>query len=82
MRRQLLTRLEPLAGGCIEIEDAGGRARLGVGDLAARVEVRDPRFYRRVALGGSLGALSDGQSWLPWLVVGLEVDGLAPREAR
>jgi cyclopropane-fatty-acyl-phospholipid synthase len=58
-RRVLLKRLQSLRGGRLVLEDAGQRHEFGTpGDspLAARVEVRDPRFYRTLALDGSLGA--------------------------
>jgi cyclopropane-fatty-acyl-phospholipid synthase len=56
-RRAVLAGLAGLRGGTLELEEGGVRHRLGEpGDLAARITVRDPRFWRRVALGGSLGA--------------------------
>ena len=56
-RRAALANLAGLRGGTLELEDGGVRHRLGEpGDLAAHVTVRDPRFWRRAALGGSLGA--------------------------
>ena len=56
-RRAVLRSLARLRGGAVELEEHGVRQVLGEpGGLAARITVRDPRFWRRVALGGSLGA--------------------------
>ncbi len=56
-RRAVLGGLARLRGGALEIEEGGAVHRLGQpGDLSARITVRDPRFWRRAALGGSLGA--------------------------
>ena len=58
-RRLVLSRLARLGEWMLSIRDAGGEATVGrpaPDGLAARVEVRDPRFWRRVALGGSLAA--------------------------
>jgi len=56
-RRAVLQGLAQLRGGTLELEENGHRVLLGEpGGLLARVTVRDPRFWRRVALGGSLGA--------------------------
>ncbi|HET6438575.1 MAG TPA: cyclopropane-fatty-acyl-phospholipid synthase family protein [Anaeromyxobacter sp.] len=56
-RRAVLAGLAGLRGGTLELEEGGTRHRLGEpAELAARITVRDPRFWRRVALGGSLGA--------------------------
>ena len=41
------------------IDDGGERrefGRSGEGSLAAKIEIRDPRFYRHLVFGGSLGA--------------------------
>jgi len=55
--RAVLESLARLRGGTLELEEHGVRQVLGEpGGLAARITVRDPRFWRRVALGGSLGA--------------------------
>jgi cyclopropane-fatty-acyl-phospholipid synthase len=57
-RRAVLRRLDGLAGGTLAIED-GDTVVLGhpaPDGLAARLTVRDPRFWRRVALGGSVAA--------------------------
>ena len=55
--RAVLESLAQLRGGTLELEEHGVRQVLGEpGGLAARITVRDPRFWRRVALGGSLGA--------------------------
>lgn len=58
-RRLVLSRLAPLAEGLLSIRDAAGETAAGrpaPDGLAARIEVREPRFWRRVALGGSLAA--------------------------
>ena len=56
-RRAGLRGLARLRGGALEIEEGGAVHRLGrPGGLSARITVRDSRFWRRAALGGSLGA--------------------------
>ena len=58
-RRLVWRRLERLDDGRLTIDDGGERrefGRSGEGALAAKIEVRDPRFYRQLVLGGSLGA--------------------------
>ncbi|MDX1946509.1 MAG: cyclopropane-fatty-acyl-phospholipid synthase family protein [Pirellulaceae bacterium] len=57
-RNLVLGRLAGLSRGALVIHDAGERMTLGdpAADLAATIEVHDRRFYRRVALGGDLGA--------------------------
>ena len=56
-RRAVFGGLARLRGGALEIEEGGAVHSLGrPGGLSARVTVRDPRFWRRVAVGGSLGA--------------------------
>jgi cyclopropane-fatty-acyl-phospholipid synthase len=55
----VLGRLARLAEGRIAIRDASGEASLGAAapdGLAGRVEVHHPRFWRRVATGGTLAA--------------------------
>ena len=58
LRGRVLRSLAPLRHGELVIEDAWGRRRLGEGDGANPVHVRvaDPRFYRMLALGGSVAA--------------------------
>ena len=58
LRGRVLRSLAPLRHGELVIEDAWGRRRLGEGDGADPVHVRvaDPRFYRMLALGGSVAA--------------------------
>lgn len=58
LRRRVLRSLAPLRHGGLVLEDAWGRQRLGVSDGAPPVHVRvaDPRFYRALALGGSVAA--------------------------
>jgi cyclopropane-fatty-acyl-phospholipid synthase len=59
LRRLVWRRLALLQHGRLEIEDDGERrifGSSGESDLTAVVRVRDSRFYRRVVLGGSLGA--------------------------
>ena len=52
-------RLQSLANGQLVIEDGVERRNFGTMDdalLTATVRVRDPRFYRHLVLGGSLGS--------------------------
>lgn len=59
MRRMVWHWLNDLKDGCLVLEEGGLRRTFGdTGDrsLCATVEVCDPRFYRRLAFGGSLGA--------------------------
>lgn len=58
LRGRVLRSLAPLRHGGLVLEDAWGRQRLGVADGAHPVHVRvaDPRFYRALALGGSVAA--------------------------
>lgn len=64
-RRRLLTALEALRAGELELCEGGEVCRFGQAGradaLRCRVEVRDPAFYARVARGGSLGA---AESWM------------------
>jgi cyclopropane-fatty-acyl-phospholipid synthase len=58
-RRAVLSRLERLDRGVLHVEDAGETLRLGrpaADGLSARIAVRRPSFWRRVALGGSVAA--------------------------
>lgn len=62
-RRMVLHDLSTLAGGILEIAehhaDGADTLRLGTphaDGLRARLEVRDPAFWSRIALGGSIGA--------------------------
>ena len=55
-RRLIAARLDGLVGGTLTIRDADGSLRLGSGDPVGEIAVRDPRFYRRVVRGGTLGA--------------------------
>jgi cyclopropane-fatty-acyl-phospholipid synthase len=56
-RRLVVGKLHRLREGAITIEDGLGVSRVGEnGDLRATVRVREPRFYRQAALGGSLAA--------------------------
>lgn len=58
-RRLVWRRLEHLTDGRLTIHDRGRRqefGRPGEDGLAAHVEIHDPRFYRHLVLGGSLGA--------------------------
>ncbi len=55
-RRLLSTRLTSLAGGALTIRDRDSAHTFGRGTIATEVVVREPRFYRRLALGGTLGA--------------------------
>ena len=58
LRQRVLRSLAPLRHGELVIEDAWGRQRLGSADGAppVHVGVADPRFYRALALGGSVAA--------------------------
>lgn len=60
LRQALLGRLSALRGGQLTVEDPWGTAVLGEGGgpeaLRASIRVRDPRAYRIIALGGSVGA--------------------------
>ncbi len=63
-RSAVLSRLGVLRDAALTIEDGAGAVELGApgaDGLAARITVRDPRFWRRVALGGSVGA---GESYV------------------
>lgn len=56
-RRAVLSGLSGLRGGTLDLEEGGAVQTLGApGGLAARIAVRSPRFWRRVALGGAVGA--------------------------
>ena len=59
LRGLVWRRLEKLDHGRLVIDDGGQRrefGRSGEGSLAANIEIRDPRFYRHLVFGGSLGA--------------------------
>ncbi|QNR97564.1 class I SAM-dependent methyltransferase [Stenotrophomonas sp. 169] len=58
LRRQLLAKLAPLQGGCLQVRDALGEVQLGVAGSGpiVTVTVDDPAFYRAVATQGSVGA--------------------------
>ncbi len=58
LRRQLLAKLAPLEGGCLQVRDALGEVQLGVAGSGPHVTVTvdDPAFYRAVATQGSVGA--------------------------
>jgi len=58
-RRALLSRLARLKSGTLAVQEGGDEVLLGrpaADGLSARIAVRDPRFWRRAALGGSVGA--------------------------
>jgi len=59
-RRMVLRRLDGLREGELVLEEGGSSLRFGRSvegfPLRVRVEVKDPRFYSDVALGGSIGA--------------------------
>ena len=58
-RRLFARRLAALGRGTLEFEEGGERLRFGApapDGLTARLVVHSPRFYRRVVLGGTLGA--------------------------
>jgi cyclopropane-fatty-acyl-phospholipid synthase len=59
LRRLVWQRLEALAHGRLAVEDGDQRRTFGesgIDSISATVKVHDPRFYRRLVLGGSLGA--------------------------
>lgn len=63
-RGAVLARLGALRDGTLEVADGAGRVLLGAAaadGLAARITVRDGRFWRRAALGGSVGV---GESYV------------------
>ncbi|MEF8834470.1 MAG: cyclopropane-fatty-acyl-phospholipid synthase family protein [Halofilum sp. (in: g-proteobacteria)] len=61
-RRLLHGRLTGLREGRLHIADADGETSFGTDDeLAARILVHAPRFYRRAATGGALGVAA---SWI------------------
>ncbi len=55
-KRAVITRLSALRGGSIQLVDDRESITLGDGDPVARVRVATPRFYRRLAIGGTVGA--------------------------
>ena len=59
-RRAVFGRLATLRDGELELDDGARRHRFGraTGEfpLRARIRVHSPAFYRRLALGGSIGA--------------------------
>ena len=58
-RSAVLARLGAIARGTLVLDEGGALTFLGEpadDGLVARITVRDPRFWRRVALGGSVGA--------------------------
>jgi len=63
-RRLVLARLQRLEHGLLTLVEGGRSRTLGAGGLAARVEVRDPRFWSAVAWRGSVGAgEAYGEGW-------------------
>ncbi len=56
VRALVLKKLAALRGGSVRLSDPAGIQMLGTGGAPISVRVDDQRFYRRVALGGSLGA--------------------------
>lgn len=59
LRGLVWRRLEKLEVGQLVIDDGGKRrefGRSGEGSLAANIAIRDPRFFRHLIFGGSLGA--------------------------
>ena len=58
-RRLLENRLSALRDGVVQVADGDRVRRFGAPAdpaLAARIEIRDPRAYRSIALGGAIGA--------------------------
>lgn len=66
LRARVLSRLQSIEAGCLIIDDADGEYVLGpAGDeLQARVVIRDLRFWRLMASGGSIGA---AEAWMAGL---------------
>ena len=60
-RRLLAARLDRLVGGGLTIHDPDGQLSVGSGAPPIDVVVRNQRFYRRIVLGGTLGA---GESYV------------------
>ena len=60
-RRVVERALEAVSGGTVVLADAHGTATYGSGNPVARLRVHDPACYRRLALGGSVGA---GESYM------------------
>ena len=54
--RLLAKACERLARGTLVLVDQGRRREFGAGEPRATITVREPRFYRRVVLGGTVGA--------------------------
>lgn len=54
--RLLHRALERLEHGSLTLREGAAETRYGAGEPAAVVTVHDPAFYRRVALGGTVGA--------------------------
>ena len=55
-RRLALRLLQQIAHGTLHIADDFGRATVGRGTPTISVRVARPRFYRRLVLGGAVGA--------------------------
>jgi cyclopropane-fatty-acyl-phospholipid synthase len=55
-RRVLVGSLNRLRDGVVEVADAHGTQTFGAGGPRVRIDVHDPRFYREVVLGGTVGA--------------------------
>ncbi len=64
-RRRIVASLDGLHGGTVRLQDAHGTVILGTADgsepLSVSLKVADDRFYRRIALKGSVGA---GESYI------------------
>ena len=61
MRGAVLRALAAIETGTVVVTDAEGTVTFGAGEPVARLAVRDPAFYRYLALGGSVGA---GESYM------------------
>ena len=61
MRGAVHRALGAIDSGTVIVSDAGGEAVFGAGAPFARISVRDAAFYRRLVLGGSVGA---GESYI------------------
>jgi cyclopropane-fatty-acyl-phospholipid synthase len=62
-RRLVHSQFGCLRGAGLILDEGAGACRFGdpAATLQARIEVRDPRFYRRLILGGSIGA---AEAWV------------------
>ncbi len=55
-KRLVLRQLQKLERGCVALTHGEETLNFGSGSPVARLVVNDPTFFRKVALGGSVGA--------------------------